>query len=274
MQQPPLIKYNLKERGRQYRGVERNFDIPAIVASINGPATQERVSTRGMLGYFGHWPRVRFGMEPPEGGLDGGKAHVIEPAVVTTHLKAFDDGTIEHQTEFLDTATGQLASRMYANRVGGFSSAIDPRKPELYGFDWVNDPNYSTNRGYDLVLDSVTSGEMTFDDVLAAEHAEQVDAMNRLFEMMEANLRLAMDSATRFEHENSELLDLLSKREEQASQAALVTDSAAAADTARQLDRDRRFFMDSALPRFQDPEAREEHDRDYLRLKRRMFFHV
>lgn len=274
MQQPPLIKYNLKDRGRQHRGVERHFDIPAIVASINGPATQERVSTRGMLGYFGHWPRVRFGMEPAEGGLAEGKAHAIEPAVVTTHLKAYDDGTIEHQTEFLDTATGQLASRMYANRVGGFSTAIDPRKPELYGFDWVNDPNYSTNRGYDLVLDSVTSGEMTFDDVLSAEHAEQVDAMNRLFEMMEANLRLAMDSATRFEHENSELLDLLSKREEQASQAALVTDSAAAADTARQLDRDRRFFMDSALPRFQDPEAREEHDRDYLRLKRRMFFHV
>ncbi len=274
MQQPPLIKYNLKDRGRQHRGVERHFDIPAIVASINGPATQERVSTRGMLGYFGHWPRVRFGMEPAEGGLTEGKAHAIEPAVVTTHLKAYDDGTIEHQTEFLDTATGQLASRMYANRVGGFSTAIDPRKPELYGFDWVNDPNYSTNRGYDLVLDSVTSGEMTFDDVLSAEHAEQVDAMNRLFEMMEANLRLAMDSATRFEHENSELLDLLSKREEQASQAALVTDSAAAADTARQLDRDRRFFMDSALPRFQDPEAREEHDRDYLRLKRRMFFHV
>ncbi|WP_062359782.1 hypothetical protein [Vreelandella aquamarina] len=274
MQQPPLIKYNLKDRGRQHRGVERHFDIPAIVASINGPATQERVQTRGMLGYFGHWPRVRFGMEPAEGGLAEGKAHAIEPAVVTTHLKAYDDGTIEHQTEFLDTATGQLASRMYANRVGGFSTAIDPRKPELYGFDWVNDPNYSTNRGYDLVLDSVTSGEMTFDDVLSAEHAEQVDAMNRLFEMMEANLRLAMDSATRFEHENSELLDLLSKREEQASQAALVTDSAAAADTARQLDRDRRFFMDSALPRFQNPEAREEHDRDYLRLKRRMFFHV
>lgn len=274
MQQPPLIKYNLKERGRQHRGTERHFNIPAIVDSINSPATQERVATRGMLGYFGHWPRLRFGMEPPEGGLADGKAHAVEPAVVTTHLKAFDDGTIEHQTEFLDTATGQLASRMYANRVGGFSTAIDPRKPELYGFDWVNDPNYSTNRGYELVLDSVTSGEKTFDDVLSAEHADQIDAMNRLFEMMDANLRLAMDSATRLEHENSELLDLLSKREEQDSHAGLITDSATAADMARQMDRDRRFFLDSVLPSFQDPEAHEECDRDYLHLKRRIVHHV
>ncbi|MCO7216867.1 hypothetical protein [Halomonas sp. OfavH-34-E] len=276
MQQPPLIKYNLKERGRQHRGVERHFDIPAIVASINSPATQERVKTRGMLGYFGHWPRVRFGMEPPEGGIADGQAQAVEPAVVTTHLKAYDDGTVEHQTEFLDTATGQMASRMYANRVGGFSTAIDPRKPELYGFDWVNDPNYSTNRGYDLVLDSVTSGEMTFDDVVSAEHAEQMAAMNRLFEMMEANLRLAMDSAARFEQENGDLLDLLSKQDEASKQAGaeLVTDSAAAADAARQVDRDRRYFLDSALPSFQNPEAKEENDRDYLRLKRRMFHHV
>lgn len=273
MQQPSLIKYNLKERGRQHRGVERHFDIPAIVASINGPATQERVSTRGMLGYFGHWPRVRFGMDPPEGGLEGGQAHAVEPAVVTTHLRAYDDGTVEHQTEFLDTATGQLASRMYANRVGGFSSAIDPRKPELYGFDWVNDPNYSTNRGYDLVLDSVASGEMTFDDVVSAEHAEQIDAMNRLFEAMDANLRLALDSATRFEEENRDLLDLLSQREEQIQQAATAT-LGGGGDAARQIERDRRHFLDSALPRFQDPEARDEADRDYLRLKRRIFGHV
>ncbi|MCZ0926463.1 hypothetical protein L0636_00990 [Halomonas janggokensis] len=270
MQQPPLIKYNLKDRGRQYRGVERNFDIPVIVDSINSPATQERVSTRGMLGYFGHWPRVRFGMEPAEGGVAEGKSHAIEPAVVTTHLKAFDDGTVEHQTEFLDTATGQLAARMYANRVGGFSSAIDPRKPELYGFDWVNDPNYSTNRGYDLVLDSVNSGEMTFDDVLTAENAEQVDAMNRLFEMMESNMRLALDSASRYENENRELLDLLEKREE--SVKALIADSTT--DPAKQHEKDRRYFLDSALPRFQNPDAKEQDDRDYLRLKRRMFTHV
>lgn len=274
MQQPPMITYNLKERGRKHRGVERNFNIPAIVASVNSPQTQERVKTRGMLGYFGHWPRVRFGMEPPEGGLDGGKAHSIEPAVVTTHLKAHDDGTIEHQTEFLDTATGQMAARMYSNRVGGFSTAIDPRGPELYGFDWVNEPNYSTNRGYDLVLDSVASGEMTFDDVLSAEQSEQIDAMNRLFEMLDANTRMALDSASRFEEENRELLDMLSQRDEK--QANMVTDSVAASDAKRQVERDQRYFLDTAaLPRFQAPKQEsQEEDRSYLRLRQRVIGNV
>lgn len=275
MQQPPLIKYNLKERGREYRGKARNFDsaaIKAIVDSINSPATQERVSTRAMLGYFGHWPRVRFGMEPAEGGLAEGKAHAIEPAVVTTHVKAYDDGTVEHQTEFLDNATGQLASRMFSNRVGGFSSAIDPRMPELFGFDYVNDPNYSTNRGYDLVLDSVGSGDMTFDDVLSAEQNDQIEAMNRLFDMMESSMNMALDSAARFEQENGDLLDMLAKREESVQMAADATRRGE--NEAQQLERDRKFFMDSALPSIQNPKKQEETSRDYLKLTRRMFPHV
>ena len=125
--QPPLIRYNLKDRGRQFRGVERNFDIPAIVAAINSPACQERVKTRGMLGYLGHWVRIRFGLEPPEGGIAQGKAQAVEPAIVTTYLKAYPNGDIEHQTEFLDTDPGRIASRMYDSKVGGFSSAIDEK---------------------------------------------------------------------------------------------------------------------------------------------------
>ena len=273
MQQPPIIKYNLKDRGRKYRGVERNFNIRAIVDSINSPACQERVATRGMLGYFGHWPRLRFGLEPAEGGIAEGKAHAIEPAVVTTYLKAHEDGTIEHQTEFLDTATGQLAARMYANRVGGFSSAIDVNRPELYGFDWVNDPNYSTNRGYDLALDSVTSGEMTLDDVMAAEQADQIEAMNRIHEMLEANLRLAMDTAARLEEENTDLMDLLSKQRQGGGD--LVVDTAR--DPSERLKRDRQFFLDStSLPQFRAPdrEAQLEQNQEYLRLISRVIPHV
>ena len=267
MQQPPLIRYNLKERGRQYRGQERNFNIPAIVESINGPATQERVANRDMLGYFGHWPRIRFGMDPREGGIAEGKAHALEPALVTVKLKAYDDGTIEHQSEFLDTNTGALASRMYANRVGGFSSAIDGRANEIYGFDYVNEPNYSTNRGYDLMLDSVTSGEMTFDDVLCAEHADQIDAMNRLFQMMEASMNLALDSASRFEQENSELLDMLAEREERIKLAVEAT--LTGNNRAQQIERDSRMFMDSVLPVTHDPKSTKEADIEYARLKRR-----
>lgn len=273
MQQPPVITYNLKERGREHRGVKRSFDIPAIVRAINSPKCQERVKTRGMLGFFGHWPRLRFGLEPAEGGIAEGKAQAIEPAVVTVMLKAHPDGTIEHQTEFLDTSTGQLAARMYANRVGGFSSAIDVSRPEFFGFDWVNDPNYSTNRGYDLALDSVANGEMTFDDVLAAEYAEQTVGMNRLMEMMESNMQLALDTASRLGQENSDLLDMLSRKNAAARpDFVLVSDDAAA-----RLERDRRFFLDSSnLPSAKSPdvERRRANEGEYLQLVSRIVPHV
>lgn len=209
--QPPMIRYNLKERGREFRGVERNFDIPAIVAAINSPACQERVKTRGMLGYLGHWVRIRFGLEPPEGGIADGKAHAIEPAIVTTHLKAYPNGDIEHKTEFLDNDTGRIASRMFDNKVGGFSSVIDEVKVNFFGFDWVNDPNYSTNRGYGLAMDSATNGAMTLDDIIAAEYQDRTQAMLLLLEKTEYREKLALDSAVALRNENDELLSLLAQ---------------------------------------------------------------
>ncbi|OTG39415.1 hypothetical protein B7G60_14605, partial [Staphylococcus aureus] len=53
----------------------------------------------------------------PEGGIAQGKAQAVEPAIVTTYLKAYPNGDIEHKTEFLDNDTGRIASRMYANKV-------------------------------------------------------------------------------------------------------------------------------------------------------------
>ena len=219
--QPPMIRYNLKERGRQFRGVERNFDIPAIVAAINSPECQEIVKTRAMLGYLGHWVRIRFGLEPPEGGIAQGKAQAVEPAIVTTYLKAYPNGDIEHKTEFLDNDTGRIASRMYANKVGGFSSAIDENKPRFYGFDWVNEPNYSTNRGYSLALDSVSSGEMTLDDVLAAELQDRTIAMATLLERSEYREQLALDSAAALRVENEQLMSLLMEYDQKAKAPAI-----------------------------------------------------
>ena len=86
-----IISYNLKDRGRRYRGKDRNFDIAAIVKAINSPACQERVRKRDMLGYYGHWPRQKFGIYPAEGGIEGGKPAVVEPALVTTLLRAYPD---------------------------------------------------------------------------------------------------------------------------------------------------------------------------------------
>lgn len=90
--QTKVITYNLRERGRQFRGKERNFNIRAICDAINGPACQERVKNRDMLGYYGHWPRIKFGMNPAEGGLDDGRPSLVEPALVTTMLRASPDG--------------------------------------------------------------------------------------------------------------------------------------------------------------------------------------
>lgn len=107
-----VIKYNLKERGRQFRGFARkNLDYAAIASAINSPACQECVKNRDMLGYFGHWPRVKFGMVPQEGGMDyaKGKPFFVEPALVTTFLQADANGNIEHKAEFLGTDSGQVS---------------------------------------------------------------------------------------------------------------------------------------------------------------------
>jgi hypothetical protein len=252
MQKPPLIKYNLRERGRQYRGQERNFNIKAICDSINSPATQERVRTRAMLGYFGHKMRLLSGMEPAESVVIGGKYNEVEPAIVTTHLKAYPDGTIEHQTEFLDTEPGRKAARMYASRVGGFSSAIDERKPEFYGFDWVHDPNYSTNRPYAL-----DSAGLTFDSVLADAIKEEEDGWILVLEAKERELKdalLALDNAIA---ENEQYISLLAAKSidpAHALDSAGVLPISVALDSAEQLRRDTEFFRQTAkLPHFVDP---------------------
>lgn len=191
-----VIRYNLAERGRTYRGKPRNFDIPRIVAAINSGACQEKVKHRDMLGYYGHWPRVKFGMNPAEGGVVDGKAVRVEPAIVTTYLKALDDGTIEHQEEFLDNDAGRLAYNLYKSKTGGFSSAIDEYQrngPEFYGFDYVLEPNYSTNRGYDIALDSA----LTLDAVEAIEaYQEHIGGMARLLDSVLAD-RNNVDAAYR-----------------------------------------------------------------------------
>ena len=61
--QTPIIRYNLKDRGRSHTGQRRNFNIKAICDAINSPACQETVSARGMIGFYGHLPRVRYSLD-------------------------------------------------------------------------------------------------------------------------------------------------------------------------------------------------------------------
>lgn len=160
------ITYNVHDRGRQTRGVDRVFHLPALGKLLRGKDVQERVRSGDMMGYLGHWPRLVFGMAMVEGGVFEGKAISLQPAVRTIYLDCDDEGNITHQEEFLDTDDGGVAAKLYASKAGGFSSAIDaipntfPHEPlDMYGFDYVYEPNYHTNRGYTPMLDGVNMAE-------------------------------------------------------------------------------------------------------------------
>ncbi|ABO60644.1 hypothetical protein LA345_39160 (plasmid) [Burkholderia vietnamiensis] len=223
------IVYNVHERGREHVGKERLFDLRALASLVNGDAVQEKVRNRDLLGYYGHSIRVKFGIEPPEWAMVNGKQIFFEPAVVTTYLCADENGNIEHETEFLDTEPGKMAARLHDSKAGGFSSAIQavpnglahvPKK--FGGFDYVHEPNYTTNRGY--VFDSASGeldmNELVFDSVMTDMHHQQA-AMNLIFDSLQADHTLAMQALERLREENEELLSLLS-----AARPGVVLDSA------------------------------------------------
>jgi hypothetical protein len=174
------ISYNLKDRGRVFRGQPRNFDTVKIAAVINSGQVQEMVKNRDMHGYHGHWPRRKFGLNPQEGGVANGKSVHLESAILTTFLRAEPDGTVELECEFLDTAPGRAASREYFSKAGGFSSVIDTKNLEFFGFDYVKEPNYTKNRGY--AFDGVEDG----DGVILDDVAEYEKDMADLFETLDS----------------------------------------------------------------------------------------
>lgn len=259
MSTTPTIRYNLKDRGRKHRGQERNFNVKAICDAINGPACQERVSTRGMAGYYGHLPRIRHGMNPMEGVIDGGKYVPVEPAFVTTYLKADYDGNVEHRAEFLDTAAGKLAQKLFESNMGGFSSAIDTGKPEMFGFDYVIEPNYVGNSYRGVVLDDASS--MTYDDVMQAETDEQAHGMVFLLDSINSEREASNAVIERLTEENEQLLSMLART---SATPAQVLDSvsimpvAVSTDAAERRSRDAKMFRAADLPGFVEPKAKDQ----------------
>jgi len=254
----PTIKYNLKERGRQHTGQSRaNLNIRAVCDAINSRACQERVATRGMSGFYGHLPRIRFGMRPAEGGIDGGKYLPVEPALVTTYLKADYDGNVEHRAEFLDTASGLLAKKLYDSKTGGFSSAISPNCGEFFGMDYVLEPNYLSNSHLGAVLDSANAS-MGYDEIAAAELDEQAYGMIYLLDSIEAERTSVNAVIERLTEENEQLLSMLART---GMSAGAVLDSAAIRPLAipvapvQRLQRDRDMFRACALPAFTAPDG-------------------
>lgn len=269
----PVIKYNLRDRGRKHVGQPRNFNIKAICDAINGPACQERVSTRGLVGYYGHMPRIRFGMNPVEGVLDNGKYVPIEPAFVTTYLKADYDGNVEHRAEFLDTAAGRLAAKLFDSKMGGFSSAIDTSRPEFHGMDYVLEPNFIQNSYRGVVLDYVMGGgdvgEMTYDDVYEAEKDEQAQAMSVLLDSIATEREVTNTVIERLSAENEQLLSMLASKGVVALSAldsVSIMPIAVSIDPMERIKRDAQTFRSAELPRFSEPAVVEQSNPLYDRL--------
>lgn len=236
MLQTELITYNVRERGRKARGRDRNFDTVALAALINGAAVQEKVKHGDMSGYFGHWPRIKLGMEPAEGGVIDGKVISISPALRTIELHADNDGTISHRAEFLDTNEGRMAGALYQSKHGGFSSAIDavpgtsPQVPRgFYGFDYVLEPNYTTNRGHKVVLDSIGQGEdaeefMALLDAAMGESTQAASILTAMFDSLSRQHGQVLEAFERLARDNDDLISRLARG------GTAVLDSAALED--------------------------------------------
>lgn len=269
-----LIRFNVKDRGRRHRGQDRNFDTAALAALINGGVVQEQVKNGDLVGYYGHWPRVRFGMDVQEGTIVGGKAVHLEPAIRTTSLRAYPDGTIEHEAEFLDTAPGRLAERLYGSKAGGFSSAITaPRvgaaqvPTGFHGFDYVLEPNYTANRGYalDSAGNRVEAGDLDEEQVAVldevGQYAAMVESTVSLLERAQAEYDRLAETLDAVMSENADMAGQLAKvaREPRAPKPEPEATPAAAAvvvpepvDRAAVLDDARQRGVPAARSRFAD----------------------
>lgn len=249
MSQPGLIRYNIKDRGRKHLGQDRNFDIKKLCDSINGGATQERVKTRGMLGYYGHEPRKLAGMNIAESVVIAGKYNELEPALITTYLKAFPNGDIEHQSEFLETESGKKAALMNSQKIGGFSSAIKDGSYEFYGFDYVLMPNFSSNRSY--LLDSAN---VILDDIVSAAHGESEQFWQALLSKKDSlieQLSMALDSC---QSDNEAMINILANGKNNIlDDASFSLPSLVSSNPLARLNQDVEIFRSAkSLPQFQD----------------------
>lgn len=158
------LSYNLHDRGRKYNGSDRsNVDFNEMIKLINSNQVQELAQTGSLYGYYGHSIRQRFGMRPPETVVVDGKTIHLEPAFKTIEIVAHKNGQVEHINEFLDNDAGEYASRQYKAKAGGFSTAVNYKPVGVgkllpvgfFGFDYVLQPNYTTNNGDGQLYDDI-----------------------------------------------------------------------------------------------------------------------
>ncbi len=172
--------FNLFQEGRKYTGHHRSYILESAIKTCYAPETRERMRLREMLGYYGHGRReLAKKLLLPEVAtikLPDGSSLLVEniPSNVTTAFEVAKDGTVTHSQELTDTDQGKAVAAMNASRIGGFSWACGgsdggalsaTRVSSCVGFDYVNNPGFSANRGYILESADAATRDMILESI-------------------------------------------------------------------------------------------------------------
>lgn len=210
------ITYNLYDRGRSHSGKDRsNVDMKEMINRINDPTVQDMIKSGTFYGYNGHEIRRRYGMNPPDSVIIDGKVVYLERSIRTLESYAEPNGDVTHVHEFLENESGEFARKQYLARAGGFSSAQNYKRAGLslipvgfYGFDYVMQPNYTTNVGDGQLFDGLAIPEeqdglvASFDDATDIAQLSASDAM--IVHLLEQQILRDFDNI----HIQSQLLEM------------------------------------------------------------------
>ncbi len=163
--------FNIFDTGRHYTGKQRNYLLDNVKKVVNSGAVQERLKLRQLYGYAGHALRELSGKMALSAKevirTPSGQEMVVDatPACVTTGIKIDGDGNVTHTQEVLDNDEGKKIWALHQSKVGGFSWAAKGGVKgghtildDLFGFDYVPDPLFATNKGW--VMDSEQAGNV------------------------------------------------------------------------------------------------------------------
>ncbi|MBV4524378.1 hypothetical protein KVG88_30350 [Pseudomonas sp. SWRI74] len=274
-----VIRYNLNDNGRTFTGQTRKIDIDAAMRLFNGAALQEAIQKGDIVGYVGHQYREKYKLDVPETVIEGGVPVVLEPALRTIYIKCLPTGDIEHEQEFLDTAPGRVAQRLWESRAYGFSSAIFApeegglRVPKGYfGMDLVRAPNYDSNRGYAVMLDSADAGAFAGVDTFASDNAALLDSVDSMIKESDAFAASVSTDLLKQYQLNDDLIEQNARLLEKLRQAnieAPMLDSAPAVmergipmdPGGAMLDSAKRFMGRTDLPGYEAPPVNDDEEK-------------
>jgi len=277
-----VIRYNLNDTGRTYTGQPRKIDIDAAMRLLNGPALQESIRKGDVVGYIGHQYREKFGLDVPETVIVDGKEVVLEPGVRTIYIKCYPNGDVEHEQEFLNSAPGRVGQRLWDSKAYGFSSAIyapeegGVRVPKGYfGMDLVRAPNYDNNRGYAVMLDSVTPGAFAETDTFASDSAALLDSVDMMIKESDAHAASICTSYLEQCKANDELVEfnavLLEKLAKVGISAPMLDNAPTVMERGismdegtAMLDTANRFMARDDLPGYQEPSDKDDKDKSAI----------